>query len=192
MVEIGKWFQAANRAEWRAWLEKNHTTATEIWLVRFKQHTHKPCLSYDQAVEEALCFGWIDGVLKAIDDEKYAIRFSPRRPGSVWSETNKQRVKRMIEQGRMTEAGWVPINLAKRNGQWGKAARREDTAQMPAELKRALRADPKAKQIFNKLAPSHKKQFIYWIDEAKRDETRERRVRETIKMLRQNKRLGMP
>ena len=112
----------ASRDDWRAWLEENHATALEIWLVHYKKHTGKPGLTLEEAVEEALCFGWIDGVLKLIDDEKYALRFSPRKKGSVWSETNKRRVAKLIRQGHMTEAGLAKVREAKANGQWQAAA----------------------------------------------------------------------
>src|SRR5512136_2082325 len=114
-----------SRDEWRAWLEENHATATEAWLVHNKKHTGKPGLALEEAVEEALCFGWIDGVLKPIDEEKYALRYSPRKKGSLWSETNKRRVRKLIKQGRMTEAGLAKVQEAKANGEWRAAALRE-------------------------------------------------------------------
>lgn len=102
-----------HRNEWRAWLEENHATAQELWLVIYKKHTGKVGVTYEEAVEEALCFGWIDGVMKRLDAEKYALRFSPRKKGSVWSESNKRRVTKLIKQGRMTEAGLVKVKEAK-------------------------------------------------------------------------------
>ncbi len=181
----------ANRDQWRAWLVENHATAEELWLVFHKKHTGKPGLAYDGAVEEALCFGWIDGILKRIDDEKHMNRFCPRRAGSIWSERNKERVRRMIEAGRMTEAGLAKIREAKKNGQWDKAAERQDTTVVPAELTAALAKDERARRNFEKLAPSYRRQFIYWVGTAKRDETRRKRVEETVRMIRENKRLGM-
>jgi uncharacterized protein YdeI (YjbR/CyaY-like superfamily) len=191
MPEITKRKSFKARDAWRAWLEKNHARANELWVVFYKKNSGKPTVSYDEAVEEALCFGWIDGLTKGIDEEKFAQRFSPRRSGSVWSESNKKRVAKMIEQGRMTEAGLVKIAKAKQNGEWDKATQREDTTNLPPELKRALTTDKIARQNFEKLAPSHKRQFIYWITEAKRDETRARRISKTIEMLKQNQKLGI-
>ena len=94
-----------SRAAWRNWLQKNHKARTEVWLVYYKKHTGKPTVTYDDAVEEALCFGWIDSTVRTIDDERYMQKFTPRRPGSVWSETNIKRARRMIDQGLMTESG---------------------------------------------------------------------------------------
>jgi uncharacterized protein YdeI (YjbR/CyaY-like superfamily) len=180
-----------NREAWRAWLAENHATAEFVWLVFYKKHTGKIGLTYDEAVEEALCFGWIDGILKRIDDEKHMNRFCPRRKNSIWSERNKQRVQRMIEAGRMTEAGLVKIREAKENGQWARAAERENVAIVPAELTAALARDEKARLNFEKLAPCYRRQFIYWVDAAKREETRCKRVAEAVRMLRANKRLGI-
>ena len=109
------------REQWRAWLGENHDAAKELWLVFHKKHTGKGGLTYDEAVEEALCFGWIDGILKRIDDEKHMVRFCPRRKNSIWSERNKERVRRMIEAGRMTDIGLAKVQEAKENGQWAKA-----------------------------------------------------------------------
>jgi uncharacterized protein YdeI (YjbR/CyaY-like superfamily) len=179
------------REDWRAWLAAHHATAQEIWLVIHKKHAAEAGLTYIEALEEALCFGWIDGILKRIDDEKHTIRLSPRRKNSIWSEQNKKRVGKLIREGRMTEAGLAKIKDAKANGQWEKAAAREDVTVVPAELTAALAENPRARENFEKLAPSYRRQFIYWIGTAKRDETREKRVRTTIKLLVANRRLGI-
>jgi len=191
METIGKQLNFTNRDEWRAWLEENHHTAKEAWLVHYKKHAGKPGLSLEEAVEEALCFGWIDGVMHRIDDEKFALRYSPRKKGSIWSETNKRRVRKLIKQGRMTEAGLAQVKEAKANGQWRAAALREDTTNIPADLKTALKADRQTWRKFERLAPSHKRQFIYWIASAKTDKTRQRRIRETIRLITEKKRLGL-
>jgi uncharacterized protein YdeI (YjbR/CyaY-like superfamily) len=191
MVEIGKRQSFKNRDAWRVWLAKNHARENELWLVLYKKNSGKPTVSYDEAVEEALCFGWIDGIIKAIDEEKYATRFSPRRQGSIWSESNKKRVAKMIAQGRMTEIGLTRVIEAKSNGEWNKATMREDTSNIPPELKRALASDKKAKVYFKGLAPSHKRQYIYWIADAKLDATRQRRIHKALQMLRENKKLGI-
>ena len=135
MAEIGKRQSFKDRDDWRAWLAQNHARATELWLVFYKKNSGKHSVSYDEAVEEALCFGWIDGIVKGIDDGKYANRFSPRRRSSIWSESNKRRVARMIEQGRMTPIGLAKVEEAKVNGRsaWGKAAQREDVTNIPRE-----------------------------------------------------------
>ncbi len=191
MKEIGKQLYITNRNDWRDWLENNHSTTKEIWLIHFKKHTGKPSITYDDAVKEALCFGWIDGLLKRIDDEKYALRYSPRRSRSIWSELNKKRVKKMIKQGRMTDAGLAKINEAKENGEWQKATKREDLTDIPPELKEALAANKKAQQNFNNFAPSYRKQYIWWVTSAKKDETRQRRINEIVRLAEENKRPGI-
>lgn len=177
--------------DWRAWLTAHHATAQEIWLVIRKKHTPKAGLTYVEALEEALCFGWIDGILKRIDDEKHTIRFTPRRKNSIWSEPNKKRVGKLIQEGRMTEAGLAKIKEAKTNGQWEKAAVREDVTVVPPELTAALAGNAQARENFEKLAPSYRKQFIHWISTAKRDQTREKRIKTTIRLLAANRKLGM-
>jgi uncharacterized protein YdeI (YjbR/CyaY-like superfamily) len=180
-----------SREDWRAWLAENHATATEMWLVFHKKHVNRAGLTYIEALEEALCFGWIDGILKRINGEKHTIRFSPRRKNSIWSELNKKRVARLIEAGRMTDAGLVKIQEAKVNGQWDRAAQREDPTLVPPELTAALATNAQARRNFEKLAPSYRKQFVYWVGIAKRDETRRKRVAEAIRLLACNERLGM-
>jgi uncharacterized protein YdeI (YjbR/CyaY-like superfamily) len=117
MTESSKRQCFPGREDWRAWLAAHHATAQEIWLVIHKKHAGKAGLTYVEALEEALCFGWIDGILKRIDDEKHTIRFSPRRKNSIWSEQNKKRIRKLIQEGRMTEAGLAKIKEAKANGQ---------------------------------------------------------------------------
>ena len=180
-----------DRDAWRAWLAAHHATAKEIWLVFYKKHVKKPGLAYEEAVEEALCFGWIDGLLKRIDGEKYAVRFSPRRKNSIWSERNKQRVRKMIREGRMTEVGLAKVSEAKANGQWDKAAQRQDVTRVPPDLAAALARDKQARRNFERLAPTYRRQFIYWVASAKREETRRRRAAEAVELLAQDKRMGM-
>ena len=104
-MEIGETIYVTTGEEFRKWLLKNHRTKKEIWLIQYKKATKKPSINYVEAVEEALCFGWIDGLEKSMDTERYALRFSPRRPKSNWTETNKERARKLIAEGRMTEAG---------------------------------------------------------------------------------------
>jgi uncharacterized protein YdeI (YjbR/CyaY-like superfamily) len=191
MLEIGKRKSFKNRAVWRAWLVKNHAAEKELWLVFYKKNSNKPTVTYDEAVEEALCFGWIDSIIKAIDEEQYATRFSPRKSGSVWSETNKRRVVKMIKQGRMTPIGLAKIQEAKKNGEWDKASQRDDTSVVPDDLKHALQANKQAQRNFETVSRSQKRLFIYWITSAKRDETRQRRIRKTMQMLRDNEKIGI-
>ena len=183
-------FTPESRCSWRAWLEKHHAAKTEIWLVFYKRHTGKPTLSYNDAVEEALCFGWIDGVKRSIDDERYTHRFSPRKANSRWSESNKKRVARMLRAGQMAEAGRRAVEQAKRNGKWTEAAQPIDLS-MPAELADALKRNKKAAAHFESLAPSYRRQYIGWITTAKRQETRLRRLDEAMGLLELGKKLGM-
>jgi uncharacterized protein YdeI (YjbR/CyaY-like superfamily) len=192
MAAISQQLYFTHRDSWRAWLEENHATAKEAWLVHYKKHTGQPGLALEEAVEEALCFGWIDGVLKPIDEEKYALRYSPRKKDSVWSETNKRRVRKLIKQGRMTEVGLAKIREAKANGEWRAATLREDTTNVPDDLRQALKANSPARRNFDRLAPSHKRQYIYWITSAKTDKTRQRRIQETVRLVMESKKLGVP
>jgi uncharacterized protein YdeI (YjbR/CyaY-like superfamily) len=181
----------ATQEDWRAWLAENHATAKEALLVFHKKRTGKPGLTYLEALEEALCFGWIDGILRRIDDEKHMIRFCPRRRNSIWSEQNKKRVRKLIREGRMTEAGLARIEEAKANGRWRKATVREDITVVPVALVEALAKHERARRNFENLAPCYRKQFIYWVSRAKRDVTREKRIAEAVDLLAQNKKLGM-
>ncbi len=181
-----------NREEWREWLSKNHNKEEKgIWLVFFKKETKKPTLEYNDAVEEALCFGWIDSLVKKIDEEKYGRKFTPRNSKSLWSPTNKKRVEKMIKEGKMTEHGHAKINSAKKSGLWDKDDRPQINLDMPPELEKALKKNKKAREFFEQLAPSYKKQFIGWIKVTKREETKEKRLKETIEMLSKGEKLGM-
>ncbi len=182
---------AKNRDEWREWLSQNHDKSMGIWLVFYKKHTAKPTLAYDEAVEEALCFGWIDSIIKKIDDDKYVRKLTPRKADSQWSESNKKRVIKLKKQGLMAEAGMVVVKEAKVTGLWDKPDRLQISLDMPKELKSALAKNKKAKGFFDQLAPSYQKQFIGWIVVAKRPETKERRLKESIALLEKGAKLGM-
>ena len=176
--------------EWRAWLIDHHATQKEAWLVILKNHVIKPGIFYKDAVEEAVCFGWIDGVMKSADAEFYYLRFSPRKPGSVWSVSNQRRVELLIAQGRMTEAGMAKVREAVENGEWEAAILREDTSNLPEDLKEALKKNDVAQAKFEKLPASQKKQFLYWIASAKLEETRQKRIRGTIELVANNRQFG--
>jgi uncharacterized protein YdeI (YjbR/CyaY-like superfamily) len=181
----------SNRKHWRKWLRENQSIVKEVWLIYYKKHTGKPTIPYDDAVEEALCFGWIDSTIKRIDDEKYCQKFTPRNDKSNWSEHNKKRVAKMIKQGKMTKAGMDKIYAAKKNGEWNKKIVTEINFEMPSELSQLLSSNKKAKDFFNELSPSHKKQYIGWIASAKKNATREKRAREAINLLKSKQKLGM-
>ena len=193
-MQISTTLYAKDRDEWRAWLERNHRQAAEIWLVYYKKHTRRPSVAYAEAVEEALCYGWIDGIVKRIDDERYAQRFTPRRAGSAWSELNRQRARRLIDEGRMTSAGEavLPAGLMEGGGERpGRPSRSEKDEAALDELMTALATNRVAREYFEGLAPSYRRMYIGWIANAKRAETRGKRLREAVELLTQRRRLGM-
>jgi uncharacterized protein YdeI (YjbR/CyaY-like superfamily) len=174
-------FRARDRAAWTAWLEEHHATEQEVFLVFHRKATGKPTITYAEAVEEALCFGWIDGIKHKLDDERYTYRFTPRRPGSRWSEINKQRIAALRSAGKLRPPGLAAIEAARSSGAWD-AVRSIATA-MPPELGAALRANPQAKAAFDKLPPSHRRQYQQWVHEAKQAETRARRAAQAVSRL---------
>jgi uncharacterized protein YdeI (YjbR/CyaY-like superfamily) len=179
------------RQAWRDWLSLHHAKSRGIWLVFYKKDTGKPSLSYDEAVEEALCFGWIDSIIKKIDNEKYVRKLTPRKPDSQWSELNKKRVARLRKKGLMTEAGLEKVKMAKLSGQWNKEARPQSIFDIPGDFRKALAKSGKAGSFFDQLTASYQKQFIGWIAVAKRPETRERRIRESVALLERGEKLGI-
>lgn len=184
-------YTPGNRAQWRKWLEENHAKETEVWLVFLKKHTGKANLSYNDAVEEALCFGWIDGVKRSIDEDHYTHRFTRRKPDSKWSNLNKERARRMLEAGQMARAGKKSIEQAKKNGRWAEHVAKRVGLAMPPEFDAGLKANPKAAACFATLAPSYRRQYIDWIASARRAETRQRRLNEAMRLLAHGEKLGM-
>lgn len=180
-----------DRSEWRKWLEKNHGISHEVWLIYYKKHTGKQRIPYDDAVEEALCFGWIDSTVKRIDDEKYCQKYTPRRKRSIWSDLNKNRVKKLTVLGFMREPGKIKIREAKESGMWDREYPSIVRPEHSPELASALEKDPVAKKNFNQLAPSKRKMYIAWIALAKKEETRIKRTKEAIDLLKKGKELGM-
>ncbi len=179
------------RAEWRQWLAQHHNKESGIWLVFYKKHAQMPTLQYDAVVEEALCFGWIDSIIKKLDDDRYARKLTPRTAHSQWSELNKKRVKKLLKQGLMTDFGRARIEEAKKAGLWKQSERPQIPLEAPPGLKRALAKNRKAKAFFAQLAPTYQKQFIGWIATAKRQKTIDRRVKHSIAVLEQGKKLGL-
>jgi uncharacterized protein YdeI (YjbR/CyaY-like superfamily) len=175
-------YHAKDRAAWRRWLQRNHDEREVVHLVFYRKATGKPCPTYDEAVREALCFGWVDGIKRKIDDERYSYRFTPRRAKSKWSETNKRRVAELEAEGKMRPAGRAAVAEAKRNGAWH-APPRADGKKTPPELAAALRRSKKARSLYDALAPSHRKQWNLWVAEAKKPETRERRAAKALEAL---------
>lgn len=191
-MKITKTFTARDRAEWRAWLEKNHATEAGTWLVFFKGEKAKAGVPYEDAVEEALCFGWIDSVIQKIDEYKYVRKFSPRKDGSKWSALNKSRVEKLIQEGRMTEAGRAKLWYSTLEDDYGRTAQqRKRDLVVPPYFKQALMRRPKAWENFTNLAPSYRRIYLLWIKDARTEETRAKRLAEATKLLAENKKLGM-
>lgn len=179
-------FHATARKEWRQWLEKNHHSSLGIWLIYYKVKSGKPSLRYSEAVKEALCFGWIDSKVKSLDEERYMQIFTPRKPKSVWSKLNKQYIEELIKQGLMTPSGLKKIEAAKQDGSWYKLDAIEKLI-IPADLKQALEANETANKYFEAFNNSSKKNVLFWIESAKRPETRLKRIEQTISSAAQNK-----
>jgi uncharacterized protein YdeI (YjbR/CyaY-like superfamily) len=190
-MNMPKTVHVTDREAWRAWLRENHDKEKEIWLIFYKKHTGKPRVAYNDAVEEALCFGWIDSIVKRIDDETYAQKFTPRKAKSKWSEHNKRRVVKMIQEGRMTGTGLALVEAAQESGAWERVIQPYKADITPPGLKDELSAHPLAWENFNRLAPSQQRQYIGWITTAKKEQTRQKRLRVAIAMLAQNRKLGM-
>jgi uncharacterized protein YdeI (YjbR/CyaY-like superfamily) len=171
--------QPASRKAWRAWLAKNHASSSGIWLVYAKKHTGIPSLTYAEAVEEALCFGWIDSLVHPIDDSLYKQIFTPRKEKSLWSALNRTRVETLIAAGLMTPAGMKLIDVAKAAGRWDARAH-IDALTMPPELKKALNANAAAKKNWPTYTASQQKGFLRMVDDAKTAETRAKRVARVI------------
>jgi uncharacterized protein YdeI (YjbR/CyaY-like superfamily) len=173
------------RAEWRAWLEQNHTRTQGVWLISYKKGTGKPRFQYDEAVEEALCFGWIDSKPNKLDEERSLLWFAPRKRGTGWSKQNKERVERLIEQGLMMPAGLAKVEAAKEDGSWN-ALDAIEALEIPPDLEEALTAYSEAKQNFEAFPRSAKRGILEWIVSAKKPETRAKRVAETAQLAAQN------
>lgn len=179
-VEITETLHVTDRASWREWLEDNHKTAREIWLVSYKSVTNKPRVSYLASVEEALCFGWIDGIAKSLDAERTAQRFTPRRPNSHWTELNKERARRLISQGLMTEAGLAILpDLSL------------EAFSIPADILEALKADPQIWANFQAFPPLYQRIRISYIDEQRRSSAEfAKRLDKFLEYTRENKMFG--
>ncbi len=183
-------FLPKDRDAWRRWLERNHLGEEGVWLVFYKKNSGKRRFNYDEALEEALCFGWIDSIIRRIDDETYCQKFTPRKKGSNWSERNKQKVRMLIREGKMNSAGMS------RTGSWIgeteiKLPAKPEAGGVPEYILRSLAAHAKAEENFIRLAPGYKRLYVRWVDSAKREETRRRRLAEMIGRLEANRKLGM-
>ena len=174
-----------NRAAWRRWLAEHHADASGVWLVSHNKRSGRQELTVAAAVEEALCFGWIDSRLHPIDDETSALLFTPRRPRGTWSRLNKERVASLTAKGLMTPAGLRAVEVAQQNGSWT-ALDSVEALEVPPDLARALDARPEARAHFDAFSPSARKSALWWIESAKRAETRASRVAATVDLAARN------
>ena len=168
-----------NQNQWRKWLASNHVKKDAVWLVFFKKDSPKYNLSWGESVDEALCFGWIDSTKRSIDNEKYKQYFSKRKVKSNWSKVNKDKVKRLIDQGLMEEAGFKSIEIAKENGSWTILDGVEELV-VPEDLKQELTKQKGAMDHYESLSKSVKKGLLYWVVSAKKKETRQNRIMQIV------------
>jgi len=170
------------RAGWRSWLEKNHAKCDGVWLIFYRTSTGRRRLSWEDAVREALCFGWIDSKVQPIDDERYKQIFTPRNPRSVWSKINKQYIAELTASGLMTDAGLRAVDVANKNGAWS-LLEPIDALTVPADLESALRGSKPAREAYEALSNSAKRAVLYSLYSAKREETRAKRLADAVATL---------
>lgn len=172
-------FCPENRKDWRIWLERNHDKKDGVWLIMYKKSSSNPNLDWSEAVDEALCFGWIDSLKKSIDEEKFRQYFSKRKDKSNWSRINKNKVEKLIAKKRMRPAGYQSIKIAKENGSWTIMDEVEDGI-IPNDLEEAFQKNKGSKDFYLTLSPSFRKSILYWVMSAKRPETRQKRIHEIV------------
>jgi uncharacterized protein YdeI (YjbR/CyaY-like superfamily) len=170
-----------NRAAWRKWLEEHDSSEKEFWVIIHKKKSERKGLTYSEAVEEAICFGWIDSKMQTIDASRFRQRFSPRKKNSIWSKSNKETAETMVQKGKMTPAGFEAIAEAKSNGKWDAAYSSKTTPSTPEDLAKALKENESAWKNFRELSNSAKLQYVYWVNSAKKDETRQKRISAVVK-----------
>jgi len=185
------YLSVSDRKAWRSWLAENHASENEVWLAYFKKHTGKASVSYIDSVKEALCFGWIDGLKRRVDDERYAHRFTPRKASSKWSPLNIKLAEELIESGGMMKAGLAAFEQRVPYDQELQNVLRAKEIPLTAETEKGLKTSQKAWNNFIQMAAGYRKQYVAWIQSAKRPETRKKRLEEAISLLEKNQKLGM-
>jgi len=180
---VGKEF--LTREEWRKWLEKNHSSQKEVWVIIYKKNAERKGLKYPEAVEEAICYGWIDSKMQSIDANRFRQRFSPRKKNSIWSQKNKKTAEKMLKEGKMAPAGFEAIKEAKSNGKWAAAYSSKTAPVIPKDLAEALRENERVWRNFEEFPNSTKIQYVYWVNSAKKDETRQKRIKAVVEKARQ-------
>ena len=179
-LDISKALTFKDRSEWRKWLEQNHNKASEALVIHYRKDSGKKGLDHFEAVEEALCFGWIDSILRRVDDERFVLKYTPRKANSVWSKVNKDKAEQLIKAGKMTTAGMAKIEEAKKNGNWDNAYTSLIKDTLPADLKQALLKNKKAWYNFQKFATTYRNMYTGWLNSAKTDATRQKRIIEIL------------
>ena len=174
-----------NRREWRAWLAKHHATSAGVWLVCHKEHSGRPSIPYEDFVREALCYGWIDSLIKRLDDHRYARKVTPRKPTSKWSDLNRQRWAELKAAGLLAAPGLAAAPTA------NQYAAKPTIPELPGYIEKAFKANPAAWRFFQQLAPTYRRNFVVWIHIAKQEATRERRIKESVALLAKGEKLGL-
>jgi uncharacterized protein YdeI (YjbR/CyaY-like superfamily) len=174
--------------QWRKWLVTHHDSESEVWLVFYKTHTGRRSIAYSDAIDEALCFGWVDSLVKRLDDARYALKFTPRKADSRWSAINRKRYAALKANGRLQPGG---INRPPTDRTYRPRPRFQMPATLPPYIQAALRNEPAAWRYFQALAPSHRRRYVGWIETAKREETKASRLKEAIRLLAAGKPLGL-
>ncbi len=169
-----------SRHAWREWLQENHADASEIWLMMRKKGSDAVGVDLPDAVEEAICFGWIDGKMRSVDEKRYVLRISPRKQRSVWSRSNRERAERLMGEGRMAPAGRAAVERARADGTWVGAYAARSIREMPEALKRELAECPKAACNFAQFTDNQQETYVAWVEDAKKPETRARRIRQVV------------
>jgi uncharacterized protein YdeI (YjbR/CyaY-like superfamily) len=179
-LDITKALNFTDRNAWRKWLERNHAKEKEALLIHYRKDSGKTSLNHFDAVEEALCFGWIDSILKRVDDERFVLKYTPRKPNSIWSKVNRDKAEQLIKAGKMTKAGLAKIEEAKKNGNWDNAYTSLIKDTLPDDLKQALLKNEKAWWNFQKFAATYRNMYIGWVNSAKTEATRRKRIAEVV------------
>ena len=183
-----KTFDARNLQQWRKWLAAHHDSESEVWFVFHKLHTGRACIAYRDALDEALCFGWVDSLVKRLDDARYARKFTPRRPDSKWSAANRKRYAQLKASGRLMPAG---LNRPPTNRSYDAPPPPRSSSRVPRYIREELKRRPTVWSNFENLAPPHRRRYLNWIDSAKHEETKTRRLREAVRLLSAGKKLGL-
>lgn len=182
----------ANQAAWAAWLEKNHRKSAGLWLRLAKKDSGLRSVNYGEALEVALCYGWIDGQKRGESEEAWLQRFLPRAPKSIWSKINREKVVALIAEGRMKSAGLEAVERAKKDGRWNAAYDSPKSAKVPEDFQAALDANLRAREFFASLDGANRYAVLFRIQTVKKAETRERKIREFVQMLERNERIHEP